>query len=1170
MNSEFGVFRMPLNLTYIPSKYWTKNHFFCQIRDNRPSPPSNSPFFVFWDDKIQEEAELNAAIENMFPEIPVKKLLNCDIHLVVHPHKLRIIQKEYYPISKVRAKIIPIPPMIKILFALPVSSQLARNQSKKNYSDSILTWAFLVKFTMEILSRGNFVPKLEKLSENHFKGQWILLLKGEKDYRRFNHIIKNSAWAGLNLPIDTIPVERLQQISPKIQLMNKSLEIPGDNENTEFKSHIQSNEPDTEIFRDFTNFTTGLWHPSYIFTEFINNIGDFLIRSFLQNGFYKKFAKSYQVQLNSDENACVLAEDSPWDLRFLDACIGKNREFIIERFCDTPIPNILRNWVHNAQGFPYNLGVNLTFRLEYPDTPDSEWDLGFYLQPLQDFSTFIPLMDVWEGIVTYQEEYKNVCNENNVLQEEILRALGIAAKLFPPISMALEGKNPHHVKIEAHYVMDFLRQGQYFLSQAGFNISLPEEFQQQGEQRLSARMVIKSVQKTQAYYSSDSPNLAPMGSGFDMESMLEFHWEAQLGKHGETLTKEEFTELAQSKEPLLYWRGKWVLIDPQDMESLRPIFEKQKTGTGEISYSEALKLGLTGGIQLRENGTEYEVLVEGDFSNVVSHLQEIDEFKEIPAPRNFQGELRPYQQTALTWLVHMAQLKFGVILADDMGLGKTVEVIAFLQHQKNTYPQMPGSILVVCPTSLLYNWKRELHKFAPDYEVVIHHGADRPKETEALKAYTIPYQIVLTTYGTIRNDINFLETIPFAGTILDESQNIKNFSTQQTQAVLKLNSRYRIALSGTPIENKLMELWTLFRFLNPGLLGPQKKFKTDYVTPIERFQDEQASHKLQKFIAPFLMRRLKSDKNIIKDLPEKNEIKQYLSLSPVQAKLYSQIVTQTMHELEHTEISQGHRRGLVLKLLTQTKQICNHPFQFWHFKAEEIQFQEGEEMESLLTSLENNHVMTDSTQINPDELDSASIESNNIKKISKRDFIHSSIKLQRLLEMIDEILEEGEKILIFTQFKQMGDLLKSILEEIFPFSVGWFHGGISAKQRQILVDNFQSKAFDSIPILILSLKAGGTGLNLTQASTVFHFDRWWNPAVEDQATDRAYRIGQEKTVNVYKFIATGTIEEKIDTMLESKRDLAESIIGTTGETWITELSNNELKELFSLNSEADF
>jgi SNF2 family DNA or RNA helicase len=537
---------------------------------------------------------------------------------------------------------------------------------------------------------------------------------------------------------------------------------------------------------------------------------------------------------------------------------------------------------------------------------------------------------------------------------------------------------------------------------------------------------------------------------------------------------------------------------------------------------EALKLGLTGKIQLQESGNEYDVIVEGELSNIIGRLQSVDSFNEIPCPLSFNGNLRPYQQEGLTWIGNMTKFNFGLCLADDMGLGKTIQVIAFLLYLKKSFPDRRGSILVVCPTSILFNWYRELQKFAPDLDVVIHHGVKRIKEVSRISEFLKPHRIFLTTFGTIRNDIAFLETIEFSGIIIDESQNMKNYTSKQTKAINKKKSQYKICLSGTPIENRLLELWSLFNFLNPGLLGTRTEFQRNYILPIERFQDQEAIDKLKLIIAPFIMRRMKSDKSIISDLPEKNEIKLYIELSEMQKKLYQELVNKTLKEIEDSSSDKRKKRGLVLGLLVKLKQICNHPYQF------------------LKTSMENDNKI--------------------------EEFISESQKVERLLEMTDEVIANGEKVLIFTQFTQMGDLLQKVFEQKYDFNILYFHGGVPEKKRREIVDEFQSEDIESPPILILSLKAGGTGLNLTRGTTVFHYDRWWNPAVEDQATDRAYRIGQKSVVNVYKFITVGSIEEKIDALLEEKRDLAEKIVSSTGESWISDLDDEKLKELLKLSS----
>ena len=602
---------------------------------------------------------------------------------------------------------------------------------------------------------------------------------------------------------------------------------------------------------------------------------------------------------------------------------------------------------------------------------------------------------------------------------------------------------------------------------------------------------------------------------------------------------------------MIYWRDHWILVDPQDMESLRPIFDKP-LGTnnamgshGTISYSEALKLGMIGKVGFQDLGPTFDVRLEGDFSNIIERLSHIDSFPEIQPPTTFNGTLRPYQQKGLTWLTHMTSFNFGIILADDMGLGKTIQVIAFLLYRKIIVPTVSGATLIICPTSVIFNWQRELQKFGPDLEVRLHYGPDRVKDFKEIRELMIPHRIILTTYGMIRNDIEFLQTVMFSGIIVDESQNIKNVKTQQTQAIYKLKGQYRICLSGTPIENRLLELWSLFEFLNPGLLGLRKDFQTQFILPIERFHDEDIINKLRKFISPFILRRLKSDKSIIQNLPAKNEMKVYLQLTPIQAQLYQKAVQETMQQIENKESSTIRQRGLILKLLMQLKQICNHPYQFLHLPL---------------------HSFDPESQFPEDAEETLSNGINQTKEvITKLDtFIDESSKVERLLEMVEEVLENGQKLLIFTQFKQMGDLLQKVFETKYNIPVLFLHGQVAEKKRREMVDEFQSPEPDSPPIMLLSLKAGGLGLNLTQASTVFHFDRWWNPAVENQATDRAYRIGQTQQVNVYKFIMNGTIEEKIDAILEEKRSIADQIVATGGETWITQLSNEELRELFAL------
>ena len=602
---------------------------------------------------------------------------------------------------------------------------------------------------------------------------------------------------------------------------------------------------------------------------------------------------------------------------------------------------------------------------------------------------------------------------------------------------------------------------------------------------------------------------------FDVHSMLDFKWEATI--EGKKISDKEFKNLINSEDSLINMDGKWILVDQQSIDDF-----KQSEIPEFDNYMDVLKVGLLGKIQLQENGTEYDVIIEGDFNDIISKLQSINSFEDIPCPSSFNGTLRHYQQEGLTWMGNMTKFNFGLCLADDMGLGKTIQVIALLCYLKQHYPEKPGSVLIVCPTSILFNWHRELKKFAPDLEVMLHYGSSRIKDASEIPEILKPHKIILTSYGTLRNDIDLLESINFSGIIVDESQNIKNYTSQQSKAVSKLKGQFRICLSGTPIENRLLELWSLFNFLNIGLLGRRKEFQNKYVIPIERFQNKDIVEKLRLIIAPFILRRVKSDKTVIKDLPDKNEMKVIVDLTETQVQLYKELVENTLKEIENVS-SDKKKKGTILALLVKLKQICNHPSQFLKH-----------DMENL-------------------ELD------NNLQE-----FISQSQKLERLIEMTDEVLSNGEKVLIFTQFTQMGDILKKVLEQKYNFEILYFHGGVQEKKRREIVDRFQSSDIDSPPILILSLRAGGPGLNLTQGTTVIHIDRWWNPAVEDQATDRAYRIGQKSVVNVFKFITKGTIEDKIDTLLEEKRELAEMIVASTGESWISDLDDDKLRNLLNL------
>jgi len=453
----------------------------------------------------------------------------------------------------------------------------------------------------------------------------------------------------------------------------------------------------------------------------------------------------------------------------------------------------------------------------------------------------------------------------------------------------------------------------------------------------------------------------------------------------------------------------------------------------------------------------------------------------------------------------------GACLADDMGLGKSVQFLVFFLHlQEKNALQNPG--LILCPTSVLGNWSREIKKFAPQLNFLEYHGEKRPKGKKFSETAK-DQDLVITSYSLVQRDLKLLQTVNWQVIVLDEAQNIKNYDSKQSQSVRKLEAKFRIALTGTPVENRLQELWSILDFLNPGYLGNKQFFQRRFAIPIEKYGDVASLNQLRSLVQPFILRRLKSDKSIIQDLPQKQEMTVFCGLTKEQAELYQNAVDKSLSEIQSATGLQ--RRGMILSLLVKLKQICNHPAQYLH--------------ESSLDK-------------------------------------YNSAKLQRLQEMLEEVIAEKSRALIFTQFAELGKLLQPYLEKHLNRSIFFLYGSTGKKQREEMVDRFQHDP-QGPPIMILSLKAGGVGLNLTRANYVFHFDRWWNPAVENQATDRVFRIGQTQNVQVHKFVCRGTLEEKIHDMIESKKQLAQQVI-SSGEEWLTELDTNQLRDLLFLDRSA--
>ena len=574
------------------------------------------------------------------------------------------------------------------------------------------------------------------------------------------------------------------------------------------------------------------------------------------------------------------------------------------------------------------------------------------------------------------------------------------------------------------------------------------------------------------------------------------HMAPSLTVGGMPLTEEEIRDLLTQTEGLSFIKGKWVEVNH---EKLKRLLAEMKQYDGDVSLLEALRSELHYAYDEKDDAP---VVTNGKWlGGLLKSLRNPRKLKSIGVPDGFNGELRPYQEVGYQWLLQMNRLGFGACLADDMGLGKTVQILAFLEALRAQKPN--GKALLIVPASLLGNWQKEVARFTPDLTVEILHGAhaatlsDRFVQSAAF--------LTVTTYRMAMS-VEALEEPVWDCIILDEAQAIKNPAAKQTRQIKKLKSRMRIAMTGTPIENDLSNLWSLFDFLNKGLLGSMEEFRS-FCRGLE--QNPEGYAKLKNMIAPFLLRRVKTDKKIISDLPDKLEQLDYVTLSPKQTVLYRKLLAETAEKVENSDGMQ--RRGIVLALLLHLKQICNHPDQYL-----------GTE------------------EYSPSQ----------------------SGKFELLRQLAQTIAEKRERVLVFTQFKELTGHLDDYLAEVFGRRGGVIHGGVPVKERSAIVERFQSDSY--VPYLVLSVKAGGTGLNLTKANHVIHFDRWWNPSVENQATDRAFRIGQDKNVMVHKFVCKGSVEEKIDALISSKKELAENVIGSGGENWITEMSNDELMKLLRL------
>ncbi|WP_040794753.1 DEAD/DEAH box helicase [Nocardia higoensis] len=667
--------------------------------------------------------------------------------------------------------------------------------------------------------------------------------------------------------------------------------------------------------------------------------------------------------------------------------------------------------------------------------------------------------------------------------------LGEAQRVYPRLRDLPSDPYSLDLLLPTEVVADLVAHGAIALREAGVRLMLPRAW---NIAEPSMRLRVTS-----------SPPAAESSVG--MRGLLSFRWELAVGD--KVLTSAEMGKLIRAKSDLVQLRGEWVQADHKALAAAARYVAAHSDDSpvtladmlGHIAATRVNKVPLT------------EVTATGWAAEV---FEREGERAPVPPPAGLKAQLRPYQQRGLTWLAAMSRLHCGAVLADDMGLGKTVQVLALLAHERDT-GAASGPTLLVCPMSVVGNWQREASRFTPDLRVLVHHGKDRRHGLD-LEEAVAGADLVLTTYAILVRDVTELAALTWDRVVLDEAQHIKNAATAQARAARAVPARHRLALTGTPVENRLEELRSILDFAVPKLLGTPQTFRARFAVPIEREQDQNALSRLRLVTGPFVLRRLKTDPAVIGDLPDKLEMTVRANLTVEQAALYQAVVDDMLDKIKNAKGMA--RKGAVLAALTGLKQVCNHPA----------------------------HYLRDHSAV-------------------LRRGRHRSGKLALVEDVLDTVIADGEKALLFTQFREFGELLTPYLTERFGTAIPFLHGGVDKKNRDAMVDRFQSEG--GPPLMLLSLKAGGTGLNLTAANHVVHLDRWWNPAVENQATDRAFRIGQRRDVQVRKLVCVDTIEERIDEMITGKSRLADLAVGA-GENWITELGTDELRELFTLGAEA--
>lgn len=759
-----------------------------------------------------------------------------------------------------------------------------------------------------------------------------------------------------------------------------------------------------------------------------------------------------------------------------------------------------QNWRDRLEKTHQNSGFSLCFQLHEPANPEDPWQLQFQVAAKHDPSLRISLLDYWRLKGSQKEILQQQFGDS--FEQYLLLDLGYAARIYPDIWRGLETDQPIGISLDLEGAFEFLKESAWILESAGYAVIVPAWWTPEGRQRAKVRL--------RANGGSKSSSQAGKKGYFSMDAIVKYDYELAIGDH--VISEQEWQQLVQTKTPLIQFRGQWIELDPQKMAQMLEFWKTQHQEHPELSLLDFMQLTAKA-----DDSVEVDCDREDSLGQMMARLHDKSQLELVQSPTQFQGKLREYQRRGLAWLQYLEQLGLNGCLADDMGLGKTVQVIARLvqdQEEAQAKGLSFAPTLLIVPTSVLGNWQREIEKFAPTLRTVIHHGSDRAKTDQAFQELCDQVDVLITSYSLARQDFKCLSSLTWQRIVLDEAQNIKNPKANQTKAIFKLEAQYRLALTGTPVENRLLDLWSIFQFLNPGYLGTQAQFRRNFELPIQKENSLVQSQTLKNLVEPFILRRLKTDQSIIKDLPNKIEQKLFCNLTQEQASLYAAVLKDVEQQLESTEGIQ--RKGLILSTLMRLKQICNHPRQF----------------------LQDNSEFTAAR----------------------------SHKLSRLTDMVEEVIAEGESLLIFTQFREIAESLDHYLRHHCHYNTYVLHGGTPVKKREQMIAAFQDPATEP-SIFILSIKAGGVGITLTKANHVFHFDRWWNPAVEDQATDRAFRIGQEKHVFVHKFVAIGTLEERIDQMIEDKKKLAGVVVGAD-ESWLTELDNDAFRTLIALSKNA--